>query len=170
MAWLLQYGLPVSYWQEHCGYSEAEERLIIRVGTPLDFSLGRDMAVPKEGDKPRRKWYAYGNCHERSHIYGQPRADSRGIAIVEDVISAHKISYAGHIALPLFGTNTHDCHIRCLSHLRLPIVLWLDKDQEGLSRKRAARLGAITGLPVQIISTDKDPKSISVNEIKLILS
>ena len=166
--WLLQYGLPVSYWQAHCGYSEAEERLIIRVGDPLDFSLGRDVAVPG-GEKPRRKWWAYGDCHKQTHVFGNIETANK-VALVEDVISAHKVAYAGFVSIPLFGTALHDCHIRTLRHLGLPIHLWLDADQEGLSRKRAARIGAITGLPLQIITTSKDPKELPLQNIKELLT
>ena len=168
--WLLQYGIPVSYWEEHCGYSEAEERLIIRVGNPLDFSLGRDMAIPKEGEKPRRKWYAYGNCHQRSHIFGNAIGTSGRITIVEDVISAHKVAFAGGVSLPLFGTNVHDCHLRTLVHLGSPINLWLDPDQEGLSIKRSIRLNALTNLPVYLIKSAKDPKETPLQQIKELIT
>jgi len=43
--WLLQYGLPLSYWQKHCGYSEKENRLVFTVGTPTRFSIGRLLGV-----------------------------------------------------------------------------------------------------------------------------
>ncbi len=166
--WLLQYGLPVSYWQKHCGYSEAEERLIIRVGEPLDFSLGRDVAIPQEG-RSRRKWWAYGDCHKQTHVFG-PLETSSKVVLVEDVISAHKVAYAGFLCIPLFGTTLHDCHIRTIRHLGLPISLWLDADQEQLSRKRAARISAITGLPLQIITTKEDPKALPLQQIKEILN
>src|SRR5574343_981933 len=39
--WVVQYGLPISYWSPFTGYSEAEERLVFRVGNPLQFSIGR---------------------------------------------------------------------------------------------------------------------------------
>ena len=88
---------------------------------------------------------------------------------MEDVISAHKVSQAGHLALPLFGTNVHDCHIRTILHLKLPVVMWLDKDQEHQARKRGARLSSITGLPVTYRTTDDDPKCLSISKIKSIL-
>jgi len=166
--WLLQYGLPWSHWKEHCGYSETDERLIICVGEPLDFSLGRDMAVPNEGEKPRRKWHAYGNCHEKSHLYGP--LESPSIICVEDVISAHKVAAAGYLTLPLFGTNVADCHLRTLLHLKLPIVMWLDKDQQGLSCRRGTRLSSLLGLSVRNINTDNDPKEIPIHNIKELLT
>lgn len=167
--WLLQYGLPYSYWKAHCGYSESQERLIICVGEPLDFSLGRDMALPKEGEKPRRKWWAYGDCHRRSHLFGNVEV-AKAIICVEDVISAHKIGQAGHLALPLFGTNVHDCHLRTLLHLKLPIVMWLDNDQEHHAIKRGTRLSSITGLPVRNVFTESDPKCLSFKTINEVLA
>lgn len=39
--WLIQYGLPYSYWKPYTGYSPAEERLVITHGNPIETSLGR---------------------------------------------------------------------------------------------------------------------------------
>jgi hypothetical protein len=39
--WLLQWGLPYSYWRPHCGYSEAYNRLVFPIGEPTRFSIGR---------------------------------------------------------------------------------------------------------------------------------
>lgn len=39
--WLLQYGLPYSYWKERCGYSPEDQRLVFLVGDPVAFSIGR---------------------------------------------------------------------------------------------------------------------------------
>ena len=47
--------------------------------------------------------------------------------------------------------------------------MWLDKDQQSLSVKRAARISSIIGKPVTNIFTDDDPKLISINDIKEIL-
>ena len=165
--WLLQYGLSYRYWQPYCGYSPSQERLVITVGEPIDFSIGRDVSVPNEESKPRRKWFVWGDSHQRSHLIGP--LESPFLVCVEDIISAHKVGQAGFLTLPLFGTNTHDCYIRTMLHLGLPIVMWLDMDQQGLSQKRGARLASIIGKPVRNVFTELDPKSIPVNEIKEIL-
>lgn len=39
--WLLQYGLPYSYWKHRCGFAPSESRLVFTVGEPLAFSIGR---------------------------------------------------------------------------------------------------------------------------------
>lgn len=41
LKWLLQYGLPWSYWKDSLGYSPKESRLVFSVGQPLAFSIGR---------------------------------------------------------------------------------------------------------------------------------
>lgn len=62
--WLLQFGLPYSFWQEITGYSPSEQRLIFRLGEwqqhtntwtrthdPIRFSIGRyipEVQVPGE--------------------------------------------------------------------------------------------------------------------------
>lgn len=165
--WILQYGLSYRYWQEYCGYSEKQERLVITVGEPIDFSIGRDVSIPTEDSKPRRKWHVWGNSHQKSHLFGP--LESPVVVCVEDIISAHKVGQAGYLTLPLFGTTVHDCHFRTLIHLGLPVVMWLDKDQQSLSVKRAARISSIIGKPVNNIFTDDDPKLISINNIKEIL-
>ena len=165
--WILQYGLSYRYWQPHCGYSPSQERFVITVGEPIDFSIGRDVSISNEESKPRRKWFVWGNSHQRSHLVGP--LESPVVVCVEDIVSAHKVGQAGYLTLPLFGTNVHDCHIRTLLHLGLPIVMWLDQDQQGLSQKRGARLSSIIGKPVRNVFTELDPKSIPINDIKEIL-
>ena len=165
--WILQYGLSYRYWQPYCGYSPSQERFIITVGEPIDFSIGRDVSIPNEESKPRRKWFVWGNSHQRSHLIGP--LESPFVVCVEDIVSAHKVGQAGFLTLPLFGTTVHDCHHRTLLHLGLPVVMWLDQDQQGLSQKRGARLASIIGKPVRNVFTELDPKSIPINEIKSIL-
>ena len=171
--WLLQYGLSWRYWQPHCGYSERESRLIIKVGNPLDFSLGRYIP-PEQGasdvavSPAPRKWFAYGACHERSHLIGD-YSNVKEIVCAEDIISSHKIAAAGYCALPLFGTSVHDCHLRTLRHIGLPVVMWLDADQKALAAKRGHRLSVLLGKPVRNLFTDSDPKELSISNIKSVL-
>lgn len=165
--WILQYGLSYRYWQPYCGYSPSQERFIITVGEPIDFSIGRDVSIPNEESKPRRKWFVWGNSHQRSHLVGP--LESPFVVCVEDIVSAHKVGQAGFLTIPLFGTTVHDCHHRTLLHLGLPVVMWLDQDQQGLSQKRGARLASIIGKPVRNVFTELDPKSIPINDIKEIL-
>lgn len=186
--WLLQYGLPYTYWQEHCGYSEEKgPRLVFQVRTDagVAFSIGRlipelqtsgvefGQGVARNPDVPDwrqsnqvpprpRKWYVWGDSHRHCEIIGSGKGDS--IALVEDIVSAHKVGQVNE-CIPLFGTRVHSCHIYHLASQQKPVVLWLDKDQELNVKKQALQLQSLIDQPVKIVTTDKDPKSLSLKEI-----
>jgi hypothetical protein len=120
------------------------------------------------GEGPSKsKWLSYGDCHKSPHIVCTPGGydAGRSVVLVEDIVSAHKV---GQIApcIPLFGTKVFSSVIPCLRHLNLPIVFWLDKDQEGMMPKRAASLAMVTGLPCSYKVTNDDPKAQSLDKIR----
>jgi DNA primase len=124
----------------------------------------------KDGHVPTaRKWRAWGDCHKTPHIFGA-YSESKEIVLVEDLISANKVAAAGIPAIPLFGTRVFASAIPCLRHVGLPIVLWLDKDQEGTMARKAAGLATMTGLPVRYIVTNDDPKTLPIVKIKELLN
>jgi DNA primase len=88
--------------------------------------------------------------------------------LVEDIVSAHKVAAAGFTAIPLFGTQVHKPHLYYLMQqpAGLEVVLWLDKDQQGTIMRKALGLQTLLGVGVKTVSTDKDPKSLSIKEIK----
>lgn len=161
--WLLQWGLPYSYWKKYTGYSQAEDRLVLTVGDPVRFSIGRYL-----GADGHRKWKAYGNTHETAEVIGNQETATRAI-VVEDLISAHKVGQL-QICIPLFGTAIHNAHKQALKALGRPIVLWLDGDQAGPVKRKAVALQALLGLSVDIRVTPKDPKAYSLDEIKRLTS
>ena len=158
--WLLQYGIPMSYWKAHCGYSEKEGRLIFTIGNPTRFSIGRAIAVDK------RKWKVYGDKSCYVEVVSEQLSDQ--VVLVEDVISAHKVGTITS-AIPLFGTSIHDNVVKKLQELNRPVALWLDADQYTLLPKKLGRLQALLGVSVRHITTRKDPKGYSTYEIKEIL-
>lgn len=161
--WLLQFGLPISYWRPYVGYSEKDSRLVFTAGDPVCFSIGRDIT-----GKSTRKWFVWGDSHKTAISYGA-QDTGRKVVLVEDIISAHKVGRV-EISIPLFGTVTYPCHYNLLKHIGLPVVLWLDQDQDPYTRKKATQISMVTGLPVEIVSTKKDPKAIPVETIKEILN
>lgn len=161
--WVLQYGLPFTHWQAHCGYSEEKgERLVFRVynGQSMAFSIGRLLTEPT---REQRKWYVWGDSHKHCEIVGQGSGES--IALVEDIVSAHKVGQVNE-CIPLFGTRVHPCHIYYLANQRRPVTIWLDKDQELNVKKQALQLQSLIDQPVKVVTTEKDPKSLSFEQIE----
>lgn len=171
--WLLQWGLPYSYWKPFVGWSEKDSRLVITFGS--EFSVGRlilsEESVAVSGSHAqRRKWFTYGNSHQSAHVFGDYQK-SKEVVLVEDPISAHKLgSIMGRTAVPLFGTRVFDRLVPVLRHIGLPLVFWLDKDQEHTMARKSDGLATLTGLPVRFVVTDADPKALSFEKIDSILS
>ena len=163
LPWLLQYGLPYSYWSSMLGYSPSSERLVFQVGEPISFSIGRYVGTSYPGSK---KWYVWGDCHKHVERIG----NGATVVLVEDLISAHKVASAGYLAIPLFGTHVHNPVIYFLLTTNKPVVLWLDKDQGFNVRKQALRLSSLVPQTVNIITTDKDPKCLSITTIQELLN
>jgi hypothetical protein len=150
----------MSYWKTYCGFTEREQRLVITHGTPTYVSVGRSLAVGAS------KWKIYGD--KTSHVKTLGRQLSKEVVLVEDLVSAHKVSHVAS-AIPLFGTAIFDLVIKELRTLDRPVTLWLDDDQYGLLPKKIGRLQALLEAPVRYIRTNKDPKSYNLTEIKEIL-
>ena len=159
--WLLQYGLPYSYWKKYTGYSPKENRLILTFGEPIRFSIGRALSVDK------RKWKFYGDGH--GYVETISTDLSKEVVLVEDLISAHKVAQVTS-CICLFGTHIHDNVIKELNKLKRPIVLWLDADQYSLLAKKIAKLQTLVNWPVQYVFTPKDPKEYTSDEIRSLLA
>lgn len=191
--WLLQYGLPYSYWKPFVGWSEQHSRLIFTVGTPTRFSIGRyieGLVVERYGvgtdrngvgrptgdvqkllekripERPPRKWHIFGDRGTHVELLG--RGNEGPVVLVEDLISGHKVAQVA-TSIPMFGTKVLDSTLRTLITLKRPVVLWLDEDQYTLLAPKLNRLQTFLEVPVRYLRTDKDPKSYSVEEIKEIV-
>lgn len=127
----------------------------------------RDRGDDNQVGKAPAKWFTWGDCHKSAHVYGDYQ-QVPSVVLVEDIVSAHKVGQV-NACIPLFGTQVHEPVLACLRHIGLPIILWQDKDQRPFIQKRAAALSVLTNLPVSYMFTDKDPKSIPINEIKELL-
>lgn len=186
--WLLQYGLPWSYWKDQVGYSPSEERLVFLVGKPHQFSIGRYVGARVGKEAPRKgstegsfhpKWKCWGDSHKHCETIeptslAVATAEGQQVVLVEDLISAHKVatSVPSVAAIPLFGTQVHKPHLYFLMNCPEGTIIhmWLDKDQQGLVMKKAANLSALTGLEVRCISTNDDPKSLTKEQICSVLT
>lgn len=183
--WLLQYGLPYSYWKPYTGYSPSTERLVLTHGTPVELSVGRFIGTPSSGgvlpqlregeigSPPAvpRKWRQWGDKLRSASILDPTDSGEaeRLVVLVEDLVSAHKVRAAGFSCLPLFGTVLYPKALQVLRALKQPVVLWLDEDQYSLLPPKLNRLQTFLDLPVRFVKTEKDPKQYSLDEIKEIL-
>lgn len=161
--WLLQYQLPMSYWQAYCGYSPSQERLIFTVGNPTRFSVGRFVGDSSLG---KSKWKVYGDKSIYVEVVSEQLSEQ--VVLVEDIISAHKLGTITS-SIPLFGTIISDIVVKKLQELKRPVRLWLDEDQYSLLPKKIGRLQALLGVSVNHITTRKDPKGYSVDELEEII-
>lgn len=167
LKWLLQYGLPWSYWKEQIGFSPSEKRLVFLVGDPIQFSIGRLVEEPDEtaSSAKRRKWYVWGDSHKHAEIVGKP--EGKAVVLVEDIVSAHKVVNAGEfVSIPLFGTEVHKPALYYLLMENKPVYLWLDKDQQVDVYRKAAQLQGLLGRYVRTVVTEKDPKALDFETIK----
>lgn len=171
LQWLLQWGLPLSYWKPFIGWSEKHSRLVFTVGDGPSFSQGRYIPSPLAvaPDRQHRKWRVWGECHKAPHILGNYQEAER-VVLVEDIISGHKVGMAGFPTIALFGTKIFDACIPALRHIALPVVVWLDKDQEHTMPKKCNWLSVVTGLPVNYQVTHADPKALSLQNVKEIIN
>lgn len=157
--WLLQFGLPPSYWEPIVWWSEHDCRLIFAIGKPAYSYTGRYFGTEK-----RAKWFHYGRPNDSVHVLGGKQSSL--VVLVEDLISAHRIAFLGYQAIPLFGTLVHARLRPILRLLGASVVLWLDQDQASTVKWKASSLASMTGLDVYTVVTEDDPKSLSAKEIR----
>jgi hypothetical protein len=169
--WLLQYGLPYDYWKPIVGWSEKYQRMVFRVGDPLSFSIGRLLPQESRDESQhatyghKRKWHVWGDAHKHVEIFGKSNGT---IVLVEDLISAHKVGQVSE-CIPLFGTQISPALLYYLRQ-RDNIILWLDKDQGDTMPQKSNNLSILTGLPVNYIISDRDPKEYNANQISHFIS
>lgn len=172
--WLLQYGLPYSYWKPFTGFSPATDRLVITHGNPIETSVGRYVgpdAGERVGEPAFRKWRQWGDKLRSATVLEptNPSKDER-VVVVEDIISAHVVRSAGSFSIPAFGTTLYPKLIASLRALKRPTSLWLDLDQWGVLPPKLNRLQTFLDVPVEFVNTRRDPKKHTLEEVREILN
>ena len=148
-------------------WSEYRQRLIFPV-------FGDGSLIAYQGryfgqDKKEPKWFGKGNLKDTFNILG-PKASGK-IVLVEDIISAIKVSKCDLLAMPLYGSFVGVERFKRLYKLfgkEVEVLVWLDPDK----RKEAiieANRGMLCGLKTRTIFSDKDPKEHSWKELNEIL-
>ena len=157
-------------------WSEKEERLIFPFWNGEELLGWQGRYFGKDPEKIRKnKWWSKGNLQSIFHIYflgrggvGQERHKTSALVLVEDVISAIKVSKAGINVMPLFGVNVKSRmpQIRVLNYVEA--ILWLDPDQH-IKMINECNRERLNGFMMHPILEMKDPKYFSVEEIKCLL-
>jgi hypothetical protein len=169
LAWIFQYELTTNdLLLNNALWSSTIERLIFPIygdsGNILAWQ-GRDFSLSKE--TKRAKWFGRGHLRDTVHILGR---GSR-LILVEDVVSAIKLSKCGVMACPIYGSfigRQRFKRLRTILKDTDRVYVWMDPDKR-LEDLKEAKLGILCGLNVHPIFSDMDPKEHSYEEIKEIL-
>lgn len=100
-------------------------------------------------------------------LYGEGQA----VTLTEDILSAYKISTAGHRALSLMGTSLLPVAFDWIIKNKPEVNIWLDPD--GAGQRAASHIRdqlALVGIPSRRIMSPRDPKLHSKTEIRNLLT
>lgn len=164
-AWYFRYGItPELAVKYKFGYSPYFHRVVIPVYEDGELTAMTMRAV----DNVEPKYLNPKGPKVSNALFitrGNP--DSPPV-IVEDVLSAIKVSRAGYTGIAILGTNFTDARALKIAH-KFPngVYIWLDGDRAGLrGTNQAEKKLELLGVPTIRIRTDDDPKSYRSEEIQ----
>lgn len=162
LTWLKKYGILNEEIKEHSIlWSQSQQQLIFPI-----FNNEYDIIAWQARNflTSAKKYVSFGKMDAILHIVGLTKHTNSDIILVEDLISAIKVS-RNYRCMPLFGSG---CSREKLTRLRRytdSIKFWLDHDKFGESM-RLSRVAAQLGFQTAVIHTEKDPKEIPDAEIR----
>lgn len=166
LKWPLSAGLTFS---EMAGLNLQYSKKLDRVCIPISYSGQYRGFLARRVGKEGPKYLARQNDRD-NFIFHKHVTDNNIIVIVEDVLSAYKISKAGYNTLALMGTHLTDSMLSLVSSNYNNYIIWMDNDNPDVKLAQASvkkQLGLYGG--VRIVKTNSDPKSYTTDEIKSIL-
>jgi hypothetical protein len=163
-AWFLKYGISLDVARSFgFGYSEFFHRIVIPIKNSGNLEAVHLRAINPD-DKP--KFLNLGRPKDSVLFWAiHSYADER-LVIVEDVISAIKISLAGFNAVALNGSHMTDHQALVLSSDAVR-YMWLDNDEAGIkgARKACEQMFMQATAEIRMIHSEKDPKYYNRDEI-----
>lgn len=168
--WVAQYELTKNDLYKHnVLWSETMQRLIFPVyGDGLLIAWqGRSFNLQDQAIGKIPKWYGKGNLKDTFNLLG--KGDK--LVLVEDIVSAIKVSKCGVMALPLYGSFVGIERFKRIYSLfckEVEVLIWLDPDKR-LEAVKEAKLGMLL-MNCRTIISDKDPKEHDFQTIKKILN
>jgi len=154
------YPYDISYNFIH--WSPSEERICFPIFVDGEYIGWQGRSLTR---KP--KWYSKGIDDKLIYLTNNT---SSTVVLVEDIISAINVGKQSYSCCCLFGSNLTLSRMQALSLIgKDKFILWLDKDKESESMKRAEELRYL-GFNCYSLTTDKDPKYYSQEDILNLLT
>lgn len=168
LSWLYKYGITDEEISKyHFGYSERMKRLILPVYNQkgeLVYWQGRNLGkVTKENPK-----YINVRSSKDALFFVRHERNDERIVLVEDILSACKVGRVTN-CLALLGSYVSNNLLSFLKDYGR-IFVWLDEDKRFESIKYSSRVKLLTGKDCSSIITELDPKELSEEVIKNILT
>lgn len=143
-------------------WSPSEERICFPIFVDGEYIGWQGRSLTR---KP--KWYSQGIDDKLIYLTNNT---SSTVVLVEDIISAINVGKQPISCCCLFGSNLTLSKMQALSLIgKDKFILWLDKDKERESMKRAEELRYL-GFNCYSLTTDKDPKYYSQENIQILLT
>ena len=143
-------------------WSPSEERICFPIFVDNKYIGWQGRSLTR---KP--KWYSQGIDDKLIYLTNNIRST---VVLVEDIISAINVGKQIISCCCLFGSNLTLSRMQALSLIgKDKFILWLDKDKERESMKRAEELRHL-GFNCYSLTTDKDPKYYSQEDILNLLT
>src|SRR5712664_3336741 len=158
--WVGKYGVTVADLIKHkVTWSNQREQLIFRF-----FGEGQDLVLWqarnfRHGTSHKDRFYTGGAPNEVIAAY-YPEQISDTAVIVEDCISAMRVSQAGAVGIPCFSSTLSDKKLTLIAGLYDRIFFWLDYDKFKESTKLTRKAGLL-GCQTRSLCTVHDPKCYS---------
>lgn len=171
LAWLFQARMTYVRMQEH-GIRYDEQ--LDRVALPIFDSEHRLLAMQLrsfDDNQPKYLNVYREDAVKPVHCWLTNFPDDDRIYIVEDILSAIRISKFVNVGA-LLGTHLSDWAKNYLAEFYPYVAVWLDPDDAGIKAcsKIARDLTPIITGYVQLLSTDKQPKELSDEEIRVMVA
>ena len=167
-AWLKKYQLTQQELLKHrVVWSEYRQLLIFPYFSKDNYLYGYQGRY--FGTDPKHpKWTGKGSFKEHSNLYLTSSKES-DIIIIEDIISSIKLNRLYNTSC-LFGSYIDiNKYISIYKeHKPSSFIIWLDRDKRKESYLYASKLNSI-GVKASVISTEKDPKDYTTEELKVIV-
>lgn len=166
--WIYSYGFTDKDLFEFGVRTDAEGLLL-----PVNSSVSSPAVVQTRVFNGRVKYKTHTFDKGVCRVYPETPSKYPKVVFTEDILSAYKVSMAGHVAIPLMTTSINDATLSYVASdaiLRnMPLAVWLDPDVAGRTGSlKVARELSATGKSVEIVNAD-EPKHCSIEEIKVFL-